>query len=105
MSKPIRLSVNTKTIANVQLKSRDRVRFFRKIRNQMQTSNMPRREKKLVQKDAKKKGSIKKRISQQIYSMCMRRSMYNLVCTNVILYIYKQTGSARYVQIRLIRPV
>ena len=72
----------------------------------MQTSNMPRREKKLVQKDAKKKGSIKKRISQQIYSMCMRRSMYNLVCTNVILYIYyQQTGSARYVQIRLIRSV
>ena len=72
----------------------------------MQTSNMPRREKKLVQKDAKKKESIKKRISQQIYSMCMRRSMYNLVCTNVILYIYyQQTGSARYVQIRLIRSV
>lgn len=63
--------------------------------------------KKTCTKRCKKKGSIKKkRVSQQIYSMCMRRSIYNLVCTNVILYIYKQTGSARrYVQIRLIRSV
>lgn len=69
MSKPIQLSVYTKTIANVQLKSRDRVRFFRKIRNQMQTSNMPRREKKLVEKDAKKKDRLKKEYRSK-YTAC-----------------------------------
>lgn len=51
-------------------------------------------EKKLYRKMQKKKILVKKKIiiTQQIYSVCMRKSIYNFVCTNVILYIYKQTG-------------